>query len=109
MSKQLLICYGTLMHSGLPIKGELTLEGDMYSLDAYPAVTNLDSSNKFYCQVAQVTREDLAILDHYENVQGGLFRREKIDTEYGPAWIYIFNQELPDHAKPIQDWRKETV
>ena len=103
-----LVTYGTLMHPmwGLEFIHYDTMSGDMYNLGGFPAVTTTgDTGNEFYYQVAQITPDLLPQLDRYEGVADGLYRRETVDTPVGPAYIYIFNRELPEGAQLINDWR----
>ena len=105
-----LIVYGTLMNPvfGLKFINSGYMAGDLYSLGRFPAVTRLDTDNSFFFQLAEVTESQLMELDEYEGVDIGLYRREIVKlppSMGGTAYIYILNQELPDHAKPIIDWR----
>ena len=54
MTNELALIYGTLMNPkwNLPIISEGFMNGDLYTLGRFPALTTLDTDNQFYYRVA---------------------------------------------------------
>lgn len=108
MTNELVLIYGTLMNPkwNLPIISEGFMNGDLYTLGRFPALTTLDTDNQFYYRVASVPSTFMNVLDRYERVADGLYRRVKTTTPDGQdVWTYLFNQPLPAGAVAITDWR----
>lgn len=47
----------------------------------------------------------LLILDIFEGVPFGIYKREKIKTQKGDAWIYLYQKSTKDY-KQIKEWKK---
>ena len=61
----------------------------LYDLGAYPAV--VDGHSVIYGEVYRVDDQTLRQLDLLEDVPI-TYRREQIDTPFGLAWMYIYQQ-----------------
>ncbi|WCP66793.1 gamma-glutamylcyclotransferase [Vibrio tubiashii] len=61
----------------------------LYDLGAYPAV--VDGHSVIYGEVYRVDEQTLRQLDRLEDVPI-TYRREQIDTPFGLAWMYIYQQ-----------------
>ena len=77
----------------------------LYDLGHYPGVT-AGGGTAVAGEVYQVSAAILARLDVLEDYPHE-YTRERIDTAFGPAWIYLYRQ-LPPHARPLPggDWRR---
>ncbi|OLQ92064.1 gamma-glutamylcyclotransferase [Vibrio ponticus] len=69
---------------------ETAAEYAMYDLGAYPAV--ISGHQSIFGEVYLIDNEILNSLDRLEDVPVE-YRRELINTPFGDAWIYIFQDE----------------
>jgi len=70
----------------------------LYDLGDYPAARR-GTSNGVEVEVFEINPETLLVLDALEEydptaVKNSLYRRERIHTAFGNAWIYIYNGSL---------------
>ena len=103
LSPSKLCVYGTL-RKGFPahnkIKDSVFFEGttwipgfEMVSLGAFPGVLRTKNPNPtIFGEVYSFAADILPELDAYEGCPG-FYQRHKIDTVYGPAWIYVLPNE----------------
>lgn len=129
MDKELVFVYGTLMEGlaahylleqeGVEKVGWGTIHGKLYDLGAYPAAIwipdHVDGVIKG--ELYKVPPQYLRILDRYEGVEDGLYRRNKVSVVtknnnvswVDHAWVYFYNQEVttdfPFHIED-GDYRK---
>lgn len=99
-----LFVYGILRKA---LRGEdgATLLGDhttderytMYSLGYFPGVVR-GGSDSITGEVYEVTEEMLARCDGIEGYPD-MYTRDRIETPWGRAWIYIYNGDPKGHAK----------
>ncbi|RTZ14288.1 gamma-glutamylcyclotransferase [Vibrio aquaticus] len=77
----------------------------LYDLGAYPAV--IEGHSAIVGEVYHVDEETLAQLDLLEDVPV-LYRRERIETPFGQAWIYLY-QDISQLNVSISsgDWRQK--
>ncbi|KJY82020.1 gamma-glutamylcyclotransferase [Vibrio galatheae] len=61
----------------------------LYDLGAYPAV--IEGHSVIYGEVYQVDEHTLQQLDLLEDVPV-TYRREQVETPFGPAWMYVYQQ-----------------
>lgn len=54
-----------------------------------------DSICRVYGEIYEIDDRVLSHLDRYEGIDSGLYTREKVDTGYGPAWIYVWGEKEP--------------
>ena len=75
----------------------------LYDLGTYPAAV-AGGNTPLIGEVHVVAPELLDRLDAFEGVPE-LYRRERVSTVYGEAWIYVM-KHVPRHARPIPhgDW-----
>lgn len=103
----LLAVYGTLRQPLKPFKiGTDEVRGNLYSVyDQYPAaILDENSSNSFMVTIHRIPIDYFPKLDAYEGVDSGLYTRRRITTEFGPTWIYEFNDDVSDMER-INSWR----
>lgn len=107
MDGGLVAVYGTLMQGGanhhylLRAKylGTETLYSlVLYDLGDYPGAV-LQDSEGIELEVYSVGAKTLAALDALEEVNAesahlGLYRRVRCSTQYGQAWIYLYNKDI---------------
>lgn len=96
-----------------PIVDLVNLEGyAMYHLGSFPGLK--ESSKEDSC-VAEIwnfdlTKEEeeetLSMLDIVEGVKRGLYKRKKIETPAGKAWVYLFLGPVEADMK-MKNWKKE--
>ena len=114
----LVFVYGTLL-SGFPMNESLLKDSKFlgefatspeYSMHSmmgyYPAIT-LNGNNSILGEVYGVDEDTLERLDSYEGYPE-YYDKIVIDTEYGPAVVYIQNKDtLPSGFEPLPhgDWR----
>jgi len=72
----------------------------LYDLGKFPGARKA-ASNGIYVEVYAIDNTTLGALDELEEFdpkspEVGLYRRERIATCHGDAWIYIFNGEIAD-------------
>lgn len=78
----------------------------MYSLDGYfPAVLDTGIDDRVVGEVYEVGPRTLTALDNLEG-HPTYYRRQRMETPYGNAWIYVY-QHKPrgDHVK-YGDWAR---
>ena len=122
MSKTLCAVYGSLktgLHNHVILDnskklGDVIIGGfEMYSLGAFPAITESNVEDRIFAEVYEVTEGTFARLDILEGYPN-FYNRKKVDTPLGEAWIYfIKNTErftdsrrvLPKEGVPYASWR----
>ena len=115
-----LFVYGTLrsdakqsvLLAGCPRK-KATVLGTLYSLPAgYPALCPVGSNTVHGELVEGIDEARLQILDAYEGVAEGLFRRERIAADWGlqrtEAWVYVMDAPHHHGGQPLPSgrWRR---
>ncbi len=114
MKTALLFCYGTLM----PASAESAdregytpdaVRGRLYDPGYYPLLVDAGDAAAPWVEgyIKVVSLEALAgILDGYEGVAAGLYRREQVATRAGwQAWVYVFNGAIrKDTPGPFTRW-----
>lgn len=108
----LLFVYGTLRRGG----SHHRLLGDaehlgawrsgphyrMLDMGPYPALVQGEAT--VAGEIYRIRPEMLPMLDAYEGCPGD-YRRERIDTEFGMAWVYLWDRVAPTAAAiPGGDW-----
>ena len=110
MTNKLIFVYGTLRTNGMfafhmPPDSKMILTElhgvQMYDLGTYPGLVRTDNRDDYVvgeihdCSyLPDHEWNDLIFrLDLVENIKGGLFKRETIDTSYGDAIIYVVNRK----------------
>ncbi len=102
-----LFAYGTLMPRGQEAAlaegwRPDAVRGRLYDLGPYPALVDLDDRAAGWVEgfVRPVERTDLVQFDHYEDVDGGLYRREETTTRDNMrVWVYVYAGALPPEAR----------
>ena len=82
--------------------GSDLLEGfDLYDLGPFPGVNKGD--NKVFVEIYQVEDKDTKIaLDRLEGYPD-LYTKDTVQTHFGLATIYIYNQQLRDNDLLLKD------
>lgn len=116
-----LFVYGTLMtderQAGLLagcMRQRATVAGSLWRMPAgYPAVI-LGASGRVHGELCRTPdARQLRVLDLYEGVDEGLYRREIVAVTYGlrqaRAWIYLLNEAANRTGTPIKSgmWRAQ--
>ncbi|QEH33130.1 AIG2-like family protein [Aquisphaera giovannonii] len=111
---EMLFAYGTLSPEGpeSAAAGGRTADavrGRLYDLGPYPALVDPDDPSAGWVEgfVRPVSAEHLRdVLDDYEGVSEGLFRRVEAATRGGPrAWVYAYARPIPASATgPVGRW-----
>ena len=85
--------------------GEAEISGfQMYSTGGFPAVVHATDEDVIKIEVYEVDDEVFADLDRLEGYPT-MYTREQVDTEYGPAWLYIWNSSTARlQLLPEGDW-----
>ena len=83
----------SLLGEGRTLLGETTIAGEIYHLGGFPGV-RLGGESKVHGEVWEVPESSLPRLDRYEG-EGSLYIRHEITTEFGPAWVYEYNDTPP--------------
>jgi gamma-glutamylcyclotransferase (GGCT)/AIG2-like uncharacterized protein YtfP len=112
-----LFVYGTLMSAGDQAvllsglgRSSATTRGALYHLPAgYPALM-LGPDGEVHGELVEAPEARLlALLDHYEGVAQGLYRRETIDVTVGlrrvKAWAYVMDRPESLGGKRLQSGR----
>ncbi|OLQ77444.1 hypothetical protein BIT28_23525 [Photobacterium proteolyticum] len=77
----------------------------LFNLGSYPgAKKSTSSTSPLYGEVYEVDSHTMTLLDQLEEYPE-LYTRELVETEYGVAWIYLYN--LPAAGLPLishGDW-----
>ncbi|CAH0541608.1 gamma-glutamylcyclotransferase family protein [Vibrio marisflavi] len=75
----------------------------MYDLGEYPAILT-KGGTAIIGEVYAVSEQELKLLDKLESVPLE-YRREKIETPYGEAWLYLYQDEALSEGKIVSgDW-----
>lgn len=85
----------------------------MIDIGYFPGVIEHDKGMPIVGEVYEVTDEQLNRLDILEgyrssNPEGGLYNRREIDTEFGKALIYVYNNHFGRNTTnyvPFGDWK----
>lgn len=108
---QLLFAYGTLGPADPAALGwePDRVRGRLFDLGPYPGLVGWDDPGSGWVEghVRAVSQHELeTLLDPYEDVDGGLFRRLALMTERGRAvWVYVFARPVPAGARgPLTRW-----
>jgi len=76
----------------------------MYNTGGFPAVVHATDEDVIKIEVYEVDDEVFADLDRLEGYPT-MYTREQVDTEYGPAWLYIWNSSTARlQLLPEGDW-----
>lgn len=120
MSDLPLFTYGTLMSgerqspllSGLR-RIDARVKGRLFELNAGYPVMVLEGQSWVYGELVEAPGERrLAILDLYEGVDEGLYRRVRVTVShhlrFTPAWAYVMEQAPKTGCRPIPSgqWRR---
>ena len=108
----LLFVYGTLRRGGGiasfgRVIGPDKIEGELYDLNAFPGF--IQGEGKVVGELVEIPTEMLSLLDRYEGVEGGLYRRIRVMTESGQeAWVYELTGVPVQGLQKIEsgDWFK---
>lgn len=103
---ELLAIYGTLKVPLAPYQvSHDTVRGRMYSVhDAYPALVLDEAAGPVEVSIHRIPYWFLPRLDQYEGLEHGLYNRARINTNLGPAWIYLYNKDV-SQLQRISHWR----
>lgn len=90
--KNLLFTYGILQNRGVLVAPEYAITATMYDTGSYPAIGVLGRGLAIGTLILVSDWE----LDQFDIIEGcpNLYRRESIETEYGIAYIYLYNHDL---------------
>ncbi|WP_117235809.1 gamma-glutamylcyclotransferase family protein [Vibrio maerlii] len=81
---------------------ETTSDYALYDLGEYPGL--IKGHQTVVGEVYRITAEVLNQLDILEDIPNE-YRREKIDTPYGSAWIYLYQQSIQHDEEIVSgDW-----
>jgi len=110
----LLFAYGTLMPAGPEAAAADgwapdAVRGRLFDLGPHPALVELDDPSAGWVEGyvrAVETAEIEGLLDTWEGVADGVFRRMETTTRKGKrAWVYVYAQPLPAQARgPLDRW-----
>lgn len=116
MPTDLLFAYGTLAPPDPSTAGRDgwlpdAVRGRLYDLGPYPALVEVDDPEAGWVEgyVRPVDAATLAgMLDRYEGVAEGLYRRVAVTTRAGrSAWVYVYARPLPPSARgPLPRWER---
>lgn len=90
------------------IGDEMVFGFKMLDLSLFPGVVrDSDEDNFIFVEVYQVSSDTLSALDTIEgydpnDVENSFFKRIKIRTQWGKAWMYVYNKNIKD-LKEIQN------
>jgi len=114
LEPRLLFAYGTLGPGGGTGEGRLdwqedAVRGRLFDLGPYPALVGWDDPAAGWVEghVREVDRLELdRVLDPYEGVDEGLFRRVALRSRSGrEVWAYVYPHPVPDGARgPLARW-----
>lgn len=109
-----LFAYGTLGPGGRACRSlgpwePDAVRGRLFDLGPYPGLVDLDHPSAQWVEghARPVSRSELIdLLDPYEGVSVGLYRREAVRSRSGRiVWVYVYNQPLPSSALgPLVRW-----
>jgi|LauGreDrversion4_2_1035121.scaffolds.fasta_scaffold1392180_1 gamma-glutamylcyclotransferase (GGCT)/AIG2-like uncharacterized protein YtfP len=109
--KCLLFAYGVLKPGFSPPKTvseswEDRVQGDLVDLGSYPGACRIGDSNNWIQGITlEIDEDELAVLDEFEDVDSGEYRRILVETEQGfYAFIYEFLGALPPDAPRLTCW-----
>ena len=102
-----LFVYGTLRSDGPAAHfldgserlGAATVEGTLYDLEEYPALL-LYGSEPVHGEIWSCPVAALPLLDSYERVDRGLFRRVAVEASGIPCWTYAAGPALASRLTP---------
>jgi len=112
-----LFVYGTL-RGGQPqgallagrTRTEASTRGTLWAMPAgYPALQLVGDGRVHGELVQPVDERILAVIDHFEGVDEGLYRRVKVDVDVGlrrfAAWAYVMDHPARRGARRLTDGR----
>jgi len=110
-----LFVYGSLrrrgaahaMLEGCVDLGDATVNGLLYNIDGRYSALLLYGSSPVYGEVYHCPATLLPVLDEYEGIASGLYRRvgtkaERPDAEPVPCWVYTAGPNLASKLIPAQ-------
>lgn len=110
-SKILLFTYGLLQPRHTPPKSMSNswpdrVRGKLFNLGTYPAATDLNQHAEWFEGFTlEIDAEELPILDEFEDIESGEFRRTVVTTGRGfTAYAYEYQRPLPPEAAAIKKW-----
>lgn len=116
-----LFVYGTLMEQGAQsgllgscVRRPATMRGSLFSMPAgYPALRP-DDAGVVHGELVDLDSEGLlAILDTYEGVHQGLYRRVVLPARVGikpvPAWVYVMSEPEAKGGRPLSSGRWRSI
>ncbi len=111
--KHYLFAYGILKNDGKLIAKDVEIQGRMYDLGSFPAITTIeDPLSRAIGNVIEIDESMLKTFDciegvDHENPKNGMYRREFIFIpELDKAvWIYIYNNMKPI-GKLVREWNR---
>ncbi len=91
--------------AGARLRGACRLPlGPLYDLGAYPALR--PGRAPVWGEVYRVDRATLRRLDRLEDHPRS-YRRRRVDTPWGPAWVYLYRRPLPGGRRIRSgDWNR---
>lgn len=90
------------------LSNEVTFQGDMFSLGAFPFCTK-GGNNTIYGEMYEVDDSVMSNLDKLEG-HPEFYRREVVETSEGPAWVYfIYSSEYDGVPVPSGRWANPYV
>lgn len=108
-----LFVYGTLKQgygnnrllAGAEFLGPCTISSSFYLVDLGPFPAALPS-NEQHEIVGEVYKIDSNILRNTDRLEGypGFYNRSLIETDFGPAWIYHFDDDSHKNKGAIKEW-----
>lgn len=121
MEKRFLIAVYGCLRKGLNMHGNLSSDSiyignydtepiyDMYSIKSFPGVVK-NGNTSIRMEVYEVSEKTLDHIDGLEGVSSihddlSLFIKELIETPYGDAYLYIYNEDIKNKVKvDCGDW-----
>jgi gamma-glutamylcyclotransferase (GGCT)/AIG2-like uncharacterized protein YtfP len=82
------------------------VRGRLFDLGPYPGIVSVGTGEGWiHGHVVEIEEWELESLDRFEDVAGGLYRRQRVLTrEQRDAWIYEFARMIPAGAREIDRW-----
>lgn len=111
-AKGLLFAYG-LLQPGRAAPRSLTrhwpdrVRGRLYDLGAYPGLVKAGDPSEDWIEgvTLEIDVDELPVLDEFEDIESGEFRRILVTTESGYlAWVYEYGWEIPKAARALSKW-----
>jgi gamma-glutamylcyclotransferase (GGCT)/AIG2-like uncharacterized protein YtfP len=106
-NKHLVFVYGILKNKGKLIHKDYAINGTMYDLGSFPAITALHTGNLIFGNIIEVDDAELAKFDVIEG-HPFIYKRETVETNYGPAHIYIY-QGIVINKPKINKWEDNVI